>query len=58
MREKKRKLHWYQTLKARNAIKRLGKAVGYFFTILGSALLLYVLSTFVLSRISVKGSKL
>jgi uncharacterized protein (TIGR02117 family) len=55
MREKKRKLYWYQPRKARNAIKRLGKAVGYFFTILGSALLLYVLSTFVLSRISVKG---
>lgn len=55
MREKKRKLHWYQTRKARNIFKRFGKATGYFFTILGSVVLLYILSTFVLSRISVKG---
>lgn len=55
MKEKKRKLHWYQTRKVRNALKRLRKFAGYFFTILGSAILLYVLSTFILSRITVKG---
>jgi uncharacterized protein (TIGR02117 family) len=55
MKEKKRKLHWYQTRKVRNALKRLRKIAGYFFTILGSAILLYVLSTFILSRITVKG---
>ena len=55
MREKKRKLHWYQTRKVRNALKRIRKFAGYFFTILGSAILLYVLSTFILSRITVKG---
>jgi uncharacterized protein (TIGR02117 family) len=55
MKEKKRKLHWYQTRKVRNTLKRLRKFAGYFFTILGSAILLYVLSTFILSRITVKG---
>ena len=55
MREKKRKLYWYQTRKVRNALKRIRKFAGYFFTILGSAILLYVLSTFILSRITVKG---
>ena len=38
MKEKKRKLHWYQTRKVRNALKRLRKIAGYFFTILGSGL--------------------
>jgi uncharacterized protein (TIGR02117 family) len=55
MKEKKRKLHWYQTRKVRNAFKRTKKIAGYFFTILGSAILLYVISTFVLSRIAVEG---
>jgi len=55
MKEKKRKLHWYQTRKVRNSLKRAKKAAGYFFTFLGSAILIYVLCTFVLSRISVKG---
>lgn len=55
MKEKKRKLHWYQTRKVRNVLKRLRKFAGYFFTIIGSAILLYVLSTFILSRITVKG---
>lgn len=55
MKEKKRKLHWYQTRKVRNALKRSRKFAGYFFTMLGSAILLYVLSTFILSRITVKG---
>jgi uncharacterized protein (TIGR02117 family) len=55
MKEKKRKLHWYQTRKVRNALKRFRKFTGYFFTFLGSAILLYVLSTFILSRITVKG---
>lgn len=55
MKEKKRKLHWYQTRKARNAFKRLKKWTGYFFTFLGSSILLYVLSTFILSRITVEG---
>ena len=55
MREKKRKLHWYQTRKARNTFKRAKKWSGYFFTFLGSAILLYVIATFILSRITVKG---
>jgi uncharacterized protein (TIGR02117 family) len=55
MKEKKRKLHWYQTRKVRNSLNRAKKTAGYFFTFLGSAILIYVLCTFVLSRISVKG---
>jgi uncharacterized protein (TIGR02117 family) len=55
MKEKKRKLRWYQTRKARNLFKRVKKISGYFFTFLGSAILLYVLATFILSRIPVKG---
>ncbi|MEN9994948.1 MAG: hypothetical protein RL762_1605 [Bacteroidota bacterium] len=55
MKEKKRKLRWYQTRKARNIFKRAKKISSYFFTILGSAILLYVMATFILSRIPVKG---
>jgi uncharacterized protein (TIGR02117 family) len=55
MTEKKRKIHWYQTRKARNLFKHLKTFFGYFFTILGSAILLYILSTFILSRITVEG---
>ncbi|MEY3592003.1 MAG: hypothetical protein RLZZ38_972 [Bacteroidota bacterium] len=55
MQQKKRKLHWYQTRRVRRATKRTLKWSGYTLTILGSALLLYLLCTFILSRIPVKG---
>lgn len=55
MTEKKRTLRWYQKRKARNAFKRSKKIAGYFFTVLGSGILLYALSTFLLSRIGIEG---
>ncbi|MFM7644716.1 MAG: DUF2459 domain-containing protein [Sphingomonadales bacterium] len=55
MREKKRKLYWYQKRKTRNFFKCIKKMTGYFLTFLGSAILLYAISTFLLSRIGVEG---
>ncbi|MFM6945730.1 MAG: TIGR02117 family protein [Flavobacteriales bacterium] len=55
MQQKKRKLYWYQKRRVRRATKRTVKASGYVLTFLGSAILLYVLSAFLLSRISVEG---
>lgn len=55
MKEKKHKLRWHQTRKVRLSLQRIWKFLGYFFTILGSVVLLYILSTYLLSRIPVKG---
>ena len=55
MQQKKRKLYWYQTRRVRRASKRILKWTGYTLTFLGSAILLYLLCTFILSRIPIKG---
>jgi uncharacterized protein (TIGR02117 family) len=55
MQQKKRKLHWYQTRRVRRTTKRILKWTGYTLTLTGSAILLYLLLTFLLSRIPVNG---
>lgn len=55
MQQKKRKLYWFQKRIVRRASKRVFKLLGYFFTFLGSAILLYVISAFLLSRIPSEG---
>lgn len=55
MQQKKRKLHWYQTRRVRRTTKRILKWTGYTLTAIGSSILLYLLLTFILSRIPVKG---
>ncbi len=55
MQQKKRKLHWYQTRRVRRATKRSLKVTGYTLTFLGSAIVFYLLCTFILSRIPSKG---
>lgn len=56
MQQKRRKLHWYQTRRVRRATKRILKWMGYSVTAVGSAILLYVVCAFLLSRISIKGN--
>lgn len=55
MKEKKKTQPWFKKPRTKKTFKIVKKFLGYFFTIFGSAILLYAICAFLLSRIGVAG---